>query len=99
MVVNEFDIFRTSLSPDEAEPPLRVHPNAVLPVPVVDQTLQPIPGRDPQILDILRRVDQLELPQGCPLDQPINAFDVLLPPDRSVPLLPNDLITSALYNS
>ena len=81
MVVDEFDIVRTSLSPDEAETPLRVDADAVLPASVADKTLQAVSRRNPEFLDILRRMDQLELPQGRPLHHPINAFDVLLMPD------------------
>ena len=44
-----------------------------LPTTVADQPLQPIPGRNPKILDILRRMDQLELPHGHPLHRPIDA--------------------------
>jgi len=81
VVVDEFDIFRTFLSPDEAETPLRVHADAVLPASVSDQTLQAVAWRDPEVLDILRRVDQLELPQSRPLYNPVDTLDVLLMPD------------------
>nr|WP_181377463.1 hypothetical protein [Pseudoglutamicibacter cumminsii] len=37
-----------------------------LSAPVDDETLQPIPGRDSQIIEVSRRVDQLELPHGRP---------------------------------
>src|SRR5699024_5670880 len=81
VVGDEFDIVRTSISPDETETPLRVHADAVLPASVADQTLQPVARRDPEILDILRRMDQFQLPQSRPLHHPINALDVLLMPD------------------
>lgn len=53
----------------------------MLPASVADQTLQAIARRNPEVLDILRRMDQLELPQGRPLHHPVNALDVLLMPD------------------
>ncbi|EYT51281.1 hypothetical protein D641_0101640 [Brachybacterium muris UCD-AY4] len=53
----------------------------MLPASVSDQTLQAVAWRDPEVLDILRRVDQLELPQGRSLHAPVNALDVLLMPD------------------
>lgn len=74
-------MFRTSLSPNEAETPLCVHTDAVLPTTFADQSFQSVPGWDPEILDILRCMDQLELPQGRPLHRPIDALDVLLMPD------------------
>src|SRR5690625_1583920 len=81
VVVDEFDIVRTSISPDEAETPLRVDADAVLSASVADQTLQVVARRGPGVLDILRRVDQLELPHGRPLHRPVDALDVLLMPD------------------
>jgi hypothetical protein len=45
VVVDEFDIICTSISPDEADTPLRVHTDAVLSASVADETLQLIPGR------------------------------------------------------
>jgi len=62
VVVDEFDIVCTFLSPDEAETPLRVDADAVLPAPIADETLQAIARRDPEVLDILRRMDQFKLP-------------------------------------
>ncbi|GAA1633712.1 hypothetical protein GCM10009700_21120 [Brevibacterium sanguinis] len=81
MVVDEFDIVRSSLSPDEADAPLRVDPDAVLTRTIAGELLQTIPWRDPQILDIVRRVDQFELSKSRSLDHPVYAFDVLLMPD------------------
>jgi hypothetical protein len=88
VVVDEFDIFRTSISPDKADPPLGIHPDAVLTPTISGQPLQPVPRRDPQILDILRRVNQLEFAQRRPLHGSINAFDVLLVPDSLGVLAP-----------
>jgi hypothetical protein len=73
-VVDEFDIFCTSISPHEAEPPLRVHADAVLTTTVAHQSLEPIPRRDPQIFELLRGVDEFEFPQDCPLHR---SFDAL----------------------
>src|SRR5699024_681575 len=81
VVVDEFDNFCTSISPDEAETPLRVHADAVLSAPVTDELLQTVSWQDPEVLDILRRMNQLGLLQGRPLHRPVNALDVLLMPD------------------
>jgi hypothetical protein len=80
-MVDEFDIFRTSISPDDAETPSRVDPDAVVPTTIADKPLQSVAGRDPEVLDIFRRMDQFELPQGSSLHHPINTLDVLLTPD------------------
>ena len=81
MVVDEFDIFRASNSPDEAETPLRIDADTVLFTTIADEPLQPIARRNPEILHILRGMDQLELPQRRPLHVAVNALDVLLMPD------------------
>ena len=80
MVVDEFDNFCTSISPDEAETPLRVRADAVLSAPVTDELLQTVSWQDPEVLDILRRMNQLGLLQGRPLHRPVKTLDVLLMP-------------------
>src|SRR5690625_1268929 len=81
VVVDKFDIFRTPFFPHEAKPPLRINSDAILPAPISSQSLQPVPRRDPEVFDVLRRVDQLKLAQRCSLHRLIDAFDVLLMPD------------------
>ena len=71
---------RTSLSPDEAATRLPIHAEAVPPAAIADQALQVVPWRHPEVLVVLRRMDQLQPPQGRPLYRPINALDVLLVP-------------------
>ena len=88
MVVDKFDTFCTSISPDEADAPLRIDPDTVLPATIADQPLQPITRRDPEVLDILRRMDQFEFPQRRSLHDPINTFDVLLMPNALGVLTP-----------
>jgi len=60
---------------------LVVHADAVLTVPFSAEPFQPIARRDPQILNVVRRMDELKLPQNGPLEVPINALDVLFAPD------------------
>jgi hypothetical protein len=45
MVINNFDIFRTGITPAEANPELPVDPNAVLTLAIAMQWLQHITGR------------------------------------------------------
>jgi len=42
VVVDEFDIIRTSFMPGEAESPLGVDPNAVLATSITSQSLEPV---------------------------------------------------------
>ncbi|SJM68523.1 hypothetical protein FM101_11085 [Arthrobacter rhombi] len=53
----------------------------MLPSTITDEPLQAVPRRDPEILHVLRGVDQLELPQSRPLHAAVNALDELLVPD------------------
>jgi len=81
VVVDKFDIFRTSIIPDKADPPLCVYPDAVLPATIPAQLLETVTGWGPQILHILRRVEDFELAQGRALNRAINALHVLLVPN------------------
>ena len=54
---------RTSLSPDEAATRLPIHAEAVPPAAIADQALQVVPWRHPEVLVVLRRMDQLQPPQ------------------------------------
>jgi hypothetical protein len=81
VVVDEFDIFRTSISPDKTDTPLCVHADAVLASAVTRQPLQPIAWRNSEILYDVGGVNELELPQGRPLNRSIDSLDVALMPD------------------
>jgi hypothetical protein len=52
----------------------------VLPAAITGQPIQVVARRDAKILHILRRMDQLELPQGRSLHHSVDGFDVLLMP-------------------
>jgi hypothetical protein len=47
MVIHYLDIKSIGVDPTEADPPLVVDPNAVLPGPVAAENLQPIPWNRP----------------------------------------------------
>ena len=51
MVVDDFDMRRSSFIPDETYPPLIVDPDRVLSLPVRLQAFQPIAGRNPEIAE------------------------------------------------
>ena len=61
MIVNDLDIGWTFLGPSEADAILLVDPNAVLSPPVAGEGLQAISGWDPQVLQMLGGVQQIEL--------------------------------------
>jgi len=52
MVINDFNIFSTSLRPQEADTPLPVYSDAVLSVSIALERFQSITGRYSQILEI-----------------------------------------------
>lgn len=68
MVIDDLDVPGFAVSPDEADAPLLVDPNAVLSLPVIAQSFQAIAGRRPQIVESLRRIDCDKLRARSPLD-------------------------------
>jgi hypothetical protein len=81
VVVDEFDIISTSVLPREADSPLVVDPDAVLPPSVALERLEAVARRNPQVLEDLRRMQLLELAQGCPQDPRVERTDTLLVPE------------------
>jgi hypothetical protein len=87
VVVDDLDEFGACVSPSEADPPLLVDANAVVPSTIAFQILEPIPRRHPQITQGVGCIenDQLaeshplgalvELPHSLPLP---NAFGVVV---------------------
>jgi hypothetical protein len=53
VVVDDLDVFGPCWSPAEADPPLLVDPDAVLPGTVAAQLLKPMARRDPHIFECL----------------------------------------------
>jgi hypothetical protein len=52
MVVDDFNVFRSSINPAETDTPLGVDPDGMLSSSVPTQRLQPVAGRNPQVLQI-----------------------------------------------
>jgi len=53
MIVDDFDIFRSVFRPAETDPPLVVHPDAVLPETIAGKGFEPIAARDRQLAQYL----------------------------------------------
>jgi hypothetical protein len=81
VVVNDLDVSSPGSSPAEADPPLIIDPDAVLPRPIAAELLEPIPGRHAQIIKCLRRIDDQQLPIRHPLQIWTKAPYPLTPPD------------------
>jgi len=62
VVINNFDIFRTSLCPAEAHPELFVDSNTVLISTITGQRLQHIAGRDFKIIQLTCSLELPNLP-------------------------------------
>ena len=56
MIVDYLDIVCMSVRPAEADPPLIVDAYAVLSFPIAFQRLQPVPGRNPEMIERTRLV-------------------------------------------
>jgi hypothetical protein len=61
MVVGDFYIPRTIISPAEAGSPLIIDPDTVLASPIATEFLQAVPRRHAQVVQILRAVEDLQL--------------------------------------
>jgi hypothetical protein len=68
MVINNFYPQCITVLPFEADAPLVVNADAILPCPISAQPLQPISWRHPQILKSLRLVEHAQFPQRHLLD-------------------------------
>ncbi|MEH6501210.1 MAG: hypothetical protein V7751_17625 [Pseudoalteromonas distincta] len=67
-VINNFDVFRASLGPTEANPELLVDSNAVLTLAVTMQWLQHVSGRYFKIIQLACSLKLPNFPQGKPLE-------------------------------
>jgi len=84
VVVNDLNPFWTSVAPLEADTPLIIDSDTVLPRTVTAQTLEPVARRNPKILETTRSVDLTQLAQrdasdawverrnGLPRKQPLS---------------------------
>jgi len=61
MIVDDFHIVWPIRSPDEADPKLRVDPQAVVAATVPGQRLEAIPGRNAQVREQGGGIEQVEL--------------------------------------
>lgn len=62
VVVDDLDIDRSGVGPCEADAVLVVDPDGVLTCPVTDEFLQPVAGRDAQVVDGAGDVEHLQPP-------------------------------------
>ena len=77
VIVDDLDVVRVAVLPPEADAPLIVDANAVLPGAIPFQLLQAVAGRDAEVLKLLRGVDEAELPEQRPLEVGREAADAL----------------------
>jgi hypothetical protein len=81
VVVNDRDVGRSCWCPTEADPPLVVHPDAVLTGSVATELFQPIPRRDPEIHEGLGCIQHHEFAQRHSLELGVELANSLAPPD------------------
>jgi hypothetical protein len=68
VVIDDFYLVGAAVAPDETDSPLLVNSNAVLAVTISFELLQTVPGETHQIVQLLGRIQHLQLLQGSPLD-------------------------------
>src|SRR5712692_6313006 len=81
MIVGNFHVVGVPVPPHKANAPLVIDSDAVLPLPVTVQRLQPVARNGGQIPKFSRSIEHLELPKG-------RAFDGMKPPDSFAPEQP-----------
>lgn len=105
MVINHLHRVRVTVNPLEADPPLSIDSNAILPLPISRKLFQSVGGRNPYILKRARRIDHREFPQGQPLKLSGEAPRELPPPNpfgllaSEAPNHPEMLIRSAFLRN
>ena len=62
MIIDNFDAFRRAFAPDEADSPLIVDPDTVLPQSVADQGLEMVSGNRCEVGQRSRSVHMIQLP-------------------------------------
>jgi hypothetical protein len=70
MVINDLDLVDISLSPGEANPPLVIDPDIMLPLAVAFQSLKPVAWRNLQVLEKFGAMEIQELPPRDSLKVP-----------------------------
>jgi len=70
MIVDDLDLVGVAIAPYKTDPPLVVDPYAVLALTIAGQLLEPVSGRNPEVLQRLRVVQHRELATGDVLDTP-----------------------------
>jgi len=68
MIVHDFDIMSISVAPSKADSPLIVDTDAVLPASVPRQFLQPGCRWNPEVIQLLGRIDHDQFSQRTPLE-------------------------------
>src|SRR5258708_38857087 len=64
VVVNDLDVLRPCIRPAEADTPLLIDADAVLPGPVPGELLQAVAGRNPHAVSPVRGVEHRQLTPG-----------------------------------
>jgi len=77
MIINDFDLVCVALFPKEADSPLIVYSNAVLPGSAALESFQMVSWRHPQIIQRLRSRELNKFAEG-------NALDAIGNPSRSI---------------
>ena len=80
MIVNDLHLLWPSIRPHEADPPLVVDPDAVLPCSITLQSFEPVAGRDAKVIEHRRRTHLTKLAQCDPVDPWIDGPHTLATP-------------------
>ena len=91
MVIDDLNVVRIAITPPKANPPLIVDPDAVLPLSVTGQRLQPIARWGFQVAKAARAMNLGQLSVGGPHDVVWNALEKPTFPRRFRGIVPKRL--------
>jgi len=78
VIVDNLDIKCVAVRPAKANPPLVVDAYAVLPFPVAFQRFEPIPGRNPEMIQRTCLIEIKKLAPRWPLNDPEPGYESVL---------------------
>jgi hypothetical protein len=85
VVINYLHLLRRAVTPNKADPPLIINPDAVLTLSLAAQSLESVSGYDSQILQCRGIIEHSKLPPCHPSDVPEPA--ILFAPEQILGLL------------
>ena len=81
MIINDLYLLRRAFAPQEADTPLIIDPDTMLPLPVAAQSLEPVSGDGCEVLQLFGVIQHAKLAPRHPFDvaEPATPLTVIQP--------------------